>query len=63
MYYDTIKDPIRRYFLEKIQICVSTEAALNVLSKPSPNNGKEARRQSTDTDSSSEEQDEVAELE
>lgn len=33
MYYDTIKDPIKKYFLERIQICVSSKKSLEEINR------------------------------
>lgn len=64
MYYDSVKDPIRRYFLEKIQICVSSSAAMNALSKMDSDSNGAKRKMTTTTDSDPSEEDaEIAELE
>ena len=35
-YYDGVKDPIKTYFMEKIQILLSNKAAMDVLEKTTP---------------------------
>lgn len=66
MYYDSVKDPIKKYFLEKIQVCASSKHSLQVIMEEKvTKTKKEGKRKVNDSEDEEEEEDEeeIAKLE
>lgn len=64
MYYDSVRDPIKKYFLEKIQICASSKNALQIISEKDEDVIKKKSKDSDDESSENEDKtEEIAALE